>query len=85
MSTVIRSKGISLVMSVAEAASLDRWRAEQPGRPSRAVAIRYLVETGISLPADPEILRQRLAEVSATKSRRAEKPSIEPTSAEEVL
>ena len=46
--TAKRDQRIPVMMSAAEVAHIDQWRAQQPGVPSRSEAIRRLVD--MSLP-----------------------------------
>lgn len=42
-----KDQRIPVMMAVAAVERIDRWRAQQPGIPSRAEAIRRLVEKGL--------------------------------------
>ena len=42
-----KNQRIPIMMSASEVARIDAWRAKQPGIPSRAEAIRRLVEKGL--------------------------------------
>jgi hypothetical protein len=43
-----KDQRIPVMMSAAEVAAIDTWRARQPGVPSRSEAIRRLVQAGLS-------------------------------------
>ncbi|MCJ2189150.1 hypothetical protein [Novosphingobium beihaiensis] len=42
-----KDQRIPIMMSVTEVARIDDWRSKQPGIPSRAEAIRRLVESAL--------------------------------------
>jgi hypothetical protein len=43
-----KDQRIPIMMTVAEVSRIDEWRAKQPGIPSRAEAIRRLVQSGLT-------------------------------------
>lgn len=47
MTTAKKDQRIPIMMSVAEVARIDDWRAKQPGIPPRAEAIRRLVDRAL--------------------------------------
>jgi hypothetical protein len=46
--TDLRDQRIPIMMTSREVAAIDAWRASQPGVPSRAEAIRRLVDKGLT-------------------------------------
>lgn len=48
MAELKKDQRIPVMMARDEVAKIDDWRAKQPGLPSRAEAIRRLVEKGLS-------------------------------------
>jgi len=44
-----KDQRIPIMMASSEVARIDQWRAKQPGIPSRAEAIRRLVELGLEV------------------------------------
>jgi hypothetical protein len=42
-----KTERVTLMMELAEAASIDEWRRAQPDLPSRSEAIRRLIEAGL--------------------------------------
>lgn len=43
-----KDQRIPIMMSLSEVEQVDQWRAKQPGLPSRAEAIRRLVQTALN-------------------------------------
>lgn len=44
----LKDQRVPVMMTISEVAAIDAWRAKQPGIPSRAEAIRRLVEKGLT-------------------------------------
>lgn len=49
-----KDQRIPIMMAASEVSRIDDWRSKQPGIPSRAEAIRRLVEVGLAANQTPE-------------------------------